>query len=270
MIQPNVRAQIKGYLEGFVQSMIVDFKPSNIAPTDLRPLLDHSPDGSSKPFHESMLPDGILRLAELERFFSTRLGATFEECAMLIATQKFKVTTRKYRLLGSVSAAALSTIDSIASDIDNNGMQHDYLELVQTVANTYSSDTTSLERPRLFDLHLEDHDGREHFFEMKSPKPNKDQCTRSTARLLLAHAIRRQDSVSIRTYYAMPYNPYGSQRSHYKHSFAMRYLDMQNQVLLADEFWELLGGPGSYNELLDIYREVGREKGPDIIENLLS
>jgi hypothetical protein len=269
MISPQIRSQIKGYIEGFVQGMIDDHKPSDIVATELRPPKTYSADGECKPFHEAMLPDGVLRITEFERSFSTTLGHTFEECARLIATQRFKTAARKFRLTGDVSAAALSTIDSITSDIDSNGMQHDYRELTRMVAQTYTGDMTALKRPRIFDLFLEDFEGNEIYFEMKSPKPNKDQCTRATGRLLLVHAIRRQAPKSVRTYYAMAYNPYGDRRDHYDHNFALRYLDIDNEVLIADEFWDLVGGPGTSKEVLEIYQEVGREKGPDIIANLL-
>jgi hypothetical protein len=43
---------------------------------------------------------------------------------------------------------------------------------------------------------------------------------------------------------------------------------MQNQVLLGSEFWELIGGSGAYDELLDIYAEVGRENSKKIIDAL--
>jgi hypothetical protein len=65
----------------------------------------------------------------------------------------------------------------------------------------------------------------------------------------------------------MAYNPYGS-RSNYKHSFAVKHLDMKNQILLEDEFWDIVGGKGTFAELLSIYREVGEEKGRQVMDRL--
>ena len=250
--------------------MILEFTASNLAPTELRPIRDHSTEGGIKPFHESILPDGILRISEFERSFSTRLGATFEECARLIGLDNFSEFQRKYRFTGSVSAAALSAIDSIASDIDNQGMSRHYLDLANIVANSYSSDTSALRRPRIFALYLKDKNGTDYFFEMKSPKPNKDQCTRVTSRLLLVHAIKQAGFDSVKTYYAMTYDPFGNKREFYHHDFAMRYLDMEQQVLIGEEFWDLVGGQGTYNDLLGIYREVGKEKGAELVDLLLA
>jgi hypothetical protein len=45
-------------------------------------------------------------------------------------------------------------------------------------------------------------------------------------------------------------------------------MDMANQVLIGKEFWDLVGGDRTYETVLEIYREVGREKGPDMIDQL--
>lgn len=66
----------------------------------------------------------------------------------------------------------------------------------------------------------------------------------------------------------MTYNPYGARVEDYRHRFALQYLDMENQVLLGAQFWTLVGGEGTYEELLGIYAEVGREKGKAMIDTL--
>ncbi len=43
---------------------------------------------------------------------------------------------------------------------------------------------------------------------------------------------------------------------------------MKEEVLLGSEFWDLIGGKGTYDELLEIYAEVGRENGKKIIDAL--
>jgi len=45
-------------------------------------------------------------------------------------------------------------------------------------------------------------------------------------------------------------------------------MDMENEVLLGKELWDLIGGEGTYEAVLDIYRGVGREKGPDMLDQL--
>jgi hypothetical protein len=64
----------------------------------------------------------------------------------------------------------------------------------------------------------------------------------------------------------MPYNPYRS-RENYSHSYARQYLDMQHQVLIGEEFWDFVGGVGTYDEVICLYQEVGREY-QDLIETI--
>ncbi|OIO43353.1 hypothetical protein AUJ63_00470 [Candidatus Pacearchaeota archaeon CG1_02_35_32] len=37
------------------------------------------------------------------------------------------------------------------------------------------------------------------------------------------------------------------------------YLDEQKELYVAEKFWELLGGKGTYEEVLEIFDEFGKE-----------
>jgi hypothetical protein len=45
-------------------------------------------------------------------------------------------------------------------------------------------------------------------------------------------------------------------------------MDTANQVLIGKEFWELVGGTATYDAVLEIYREVRRQRGPDMLDQL--
>jgi hypothetical protein len=266
MIQTGTRAEIKGYLEGFIQGMINEHRKSNLDPKVLRPTKTYSKEGDIKPFHEALIPNGIITINEFERSFSTKLGSTFEECAKLIA-QKFHIeANRTYEIKGKMHLSAIQLIERIKASIDDNGMTEQYPELIQRIL--HSQDGEQVERSAIADIHIILRDESEAFFEIKSPKPNKGQCLEVTERLLDIHALKARGPPQVKTFYAMAYNPWGDQRSSYTHSFTLHYLDFGNEVLVGREFWTLVGGPGTYEELLEIYREVGREKGPDMLEQL--
>jgi len=265
MIDSKLRATIKGYLEGFIQGMVNEFRASGLSAKELRPPRESSKDGDIKPFHEAILPEGILRITEFERSFSTKLGSTFEEVAKLIGSVRFQTAERSYHVTGQVSRKAVRAIEAIVNRM-NKGLKRTYPQLVEEILDVANEDGE--ERTRIADLYLRDSKAHEFFFEMKSPKPNKGQCLEATDRLLQIHAIRRAGPPKVRTYYAMAYNPYGLARATYKHSFAKQYMDMSNQVLIGKEFWDLVGGDRTYETVLEIYREVGREKGPDMIDQL--
>ena len=110
------------------------------------------------------------------------------------------------------------------------------------------------------DLWVRTHAGTQHFFEIKSSKPNKGQCEEMKERLLTAFAIRRHDDSH--WWWGVPYNPYGS--APYGHSYALPFFDFENEVKMGREFWDFVGGVGTHERLLGIYAEVGGEFAAEI------
>jgi predicted Rossmann-fold nucleotide-binding protein len=271
MISKEVRGSIKGYLEGFIDGLIQQHKPKEKPPYLLKEVdgnynENDNSDGSYKPFHEAIIPDQILRVSTFERSFSTKLGSTFEECARLIASQKYTIAKRGFIATGQMPSAATTKIEELVNQIARDHKPN-FLQLIDDVLKV--EDEIWVERPVVSDLYLEDNSGVRYFFEIKSPKPNKGQCLEIAERLLRIHAITQENRPKVNAYFAMAYNPYGSRKEDYKHSFSLQYLDMKNEVLLGDEFWEIIGGKGTFDELLEIYREVGRDKTKTMMDALL-
>jgi len=223
-----------------------------------RPLSERDPTGLIKPFHQLLFPEGLLRAWEFERAFSTTLGSSFEVTARLLGETQFEHAQNGLVVEGPVSPAARSAVDDILRDVKRDGMQTAYSRLVEQVVTSYVGTAGNTERIRV-DLYLRSHSGDEVFFEMKSPKPNKDQCIGTTEKLLLVHAVKRAGPPRVRTFYAMPFNPYGFDVRDYHHSLATQYLDIGEQTLIGQQFWDFVGGRGAYGEVLEIYGEIGEE-----------
>lgn len=268
MISVEGKHKIQGYLEGFIQGIIDEFEPpTGINPRDLRETKTESKKGNIKPFHEAIIPDGLMRINEFERSFSTRLGTTYEEVAKIIALEFHKDAQRQYRVEGKISSKAIKKIEFIKNSINSGGFKGaDYLQYVEDVVKVANGQGE--ERYRIADLYILTLKDEEIFFEIKSPKPNKGQCLEATERLLEFHALKGAENPKVQTYYAMAYNPYGIEKEKYKHSFVLNYMDIDRQVLIGKEFWDLVGGTGTYSEVLEIYRTVGKEKGPEMIDKL--
>jgi type II restriction enzyme len=43
-------------------------------------------------------------------------------------------------------------------------------------------------------------------------------------------------------------------------------LDLQEELMVAENFWDFLGGKGAYNELLNCFERAGIELRPEIDE----
>lgn len=59
------------------------------------------------------------------------------------------------------------------------------------------------------------------------------------------------------SYFALPYNPYGK-KIDYDWAFPNRWFNMKQDacVLIGDEFWERIGGVGTYQAFLDAVNEI--------------
>jgi hypothetical protein len=140
-------------------------------------------------------------------------------------------------------------------------------QMIKAVLDAHREDDLE-ERTARADLYVLAKDGTEFFFEIKSPVPNKGQCLEVTQRILRFHLLRGQPRPAVQAYFAMAYNPYGPDRADYRWSFAQNYTPFEQAVVIGHEFWEIVGGPTAYEELLEIYQEVGHDKSKYMIDAL--
>ena len=63
----------------------------------------------------------------------------------------------------------------------------------------------------------------------------------------------------------IPYNPYEPE-PYQRWTLRKGMLDLQHDILIADELWDFIGGEGAYVELLDAFEEAGIELRDEIDE----
>lgn len=259
-IDKPTRERIRQYLERFIEGILQEYRrwqPRQMI-TLQQYLSQQAEKANLKPFHDALIPEEFRQASALERSLSTRLGATFEECARLIASQHHPVARRGYRIAAQLDADALAKLEEYIQRVDKGNVPP-LREMVQALLAARTGRTTASVRI-VADLYVQKDDGTELFFELKSPVPNKGQCLEVTQRLLRIQLARGKGLPSVQTFFAMPYNPYGGGRENYRWDYARRYLPFEDAVLIGAEFWDMLGGEGTYLELLEIYHEVGQAK----------
>ncbi|MFY8000484.1 MAG: TdeIII family type II restriction endonuclease [Candidatus Kapaibacteriota bacterium] len=95
-------------------------------------------------------------------------------------------------------------------------------------------------------------------FEVKSPLPNSDVTKVSKEKIFKLHAMDPPQVSG--AYFALSYNPYGA-RERYDWSFPARWFNMKEDsvVLIGDEFWDMIGGRGTYQFFIKQINEIGQE-----------
>ncbi|CUU11363.1 MAG: TdeIII family type II restriction endonuclease [Fimbriimonadales bacterium] len=263
-INYKTQEQIKSYLRKFIEKLLSETKGD-----DKKVSHDSTANKATlKPFHAAVLPAPLRGISELERKFSTRLGSTFEQCALFIARQYHRDARRNHKISAQVSKEAIDAIDAQVRNFERmatKGQRLAFADMVNSVlAAGASSATQFLEATA--DIYILTHNGNELFFEIKSPQPNKGQCLEVTQRLLRIHLIKGKPRPEVQAYFALPYNPYGHSREDYQWNYAKNYAPFEDAVLIGAEFWNLIGGEGTYEALLAIYEEVGREFEQKILQ----
>lgn len=107
--------------------------------------------------------------------------------------------------------------------------------------------------------------GINHYLSIKTVKPNIDQTAEAKRDLL---KLKLHDP-SAKVYFGLYYNPYGKHRADYAWTPPKGIFDFSHDdvVLIGQDYWDTLGGVGTYDEVLEIARQVGRETRP-LIEAL--
>jgi type II restriction enzyme len=72
----------------------------------------------------------------------------------------------------------------------------------------------------------------------------------------------RRSTLNIQTLIAIPYNPYDPQP--YNRWTMRGMLDLQYELKVAEEFWDFLGGQGTFQQLLNSFEKIGIELRPEI------
>ena len=103
-------------------------------------------------------------------------------------------------------------------------------------------------------------------FDLKTVKPNKGDFISYKRNMLewLAIFFYQYPDAKANTLISIPYNPYEPEP--YKRWTMKGMLDLQNELKVAEEFWDFLGGEEAYQQLLDIFEKAGIELRPEIDE----
>ena len=248
--QRAVRELLRGFMDAWIAGQYAEIRRIEDAGV--------SPSGVLAPFHDALVP-GIRGLGE--RGFSTTLGNLHERIAVTLAEGAHATVRRAYDLTGTMPVLAREFITQRVDALATGASAPDHVFERQQLLSSFGAEVAAATR---IDLSVTTNDGEDHYFEIKSPKPNRGQCIELKRRQLTALAIRR--SANVYAYWAVPYNPYGTTEA-YAHPFALRFFDFKSEVLLGAPFWNFLGDDGgTYEMLLGLSRDVGVEYGDQVDE----
>lgn len=224
---------------------------------------------TNRPFHTALLSRNIIYWSGFERSFSTSFGQrTIEELAKLAALSNgAEGADRQKETNIEIDAAYDEAIRNHMSRLrsGNRSIPYDWESSLEEIRSV--TPTGRMKKMRIISDLWWRKDGVDHFASLKTVKPNIDQT-----------AVAKEDCLHLsialpecKTYFGLPYNPYGDKKEDYAHNPPMGIFDFRHDsaVLIGKELWDTLGGEGFYEELLDIAEEVG-EKTRQEIDKILN
>lgn len=231
-----------------------------------RKLSEYSPESNNMPFHIRLLGQDRMALFSFIQSINTTLGTSvFEQVAVIIATPHFKRAINQYRNFNNtISENAQSLIQHIVDELRTARVKPNKVAEIAEILKVAQTGTLKKVKPPRIDLFLESRDGTEYYFDLKTAKPNIDEIVGFKRKILEWVAIRGaiNPQPKIYTGLAIPYNPYEPQP--YERWTFQGMFDLPNEIMVADEFWNFLGGKNTYEELLQIFEDVGIELRPEI------
>jgi hypothetical protein len=216
---------------------------------------------AEKPLYAALVPDEIFKGSHFERRFVTPFGNAWQSLAVVAANAGLGYGIANYRIDGLIKSERLRRITQVLNTLEHAEKGKTKVRPDWDTELHYILDGSGEDIPVsvICDVYAENVATNEHYaFELKAPLPNSDQTKVSKEKLLKLYSMSSPQVNE--SYYALPYNPYVL-RENYNWSFPARWFNMKKDkvVLIGEEFWEKIGGLGTYKTFIEAVNEIGQE-----------
>ena len=228
---------------------------------------NYNPEPASMPFHFRLLGKDRIALYSFIHSLSTNFGTSiFEPVAKSLAELNFANAELQQKAGLQISSEAQQVIQNIMDNLTTAVTTPNKLQEIEAIRAVCQRGDMKTVKPTKIDLKLIEQDGTIYLFDIKTAKPNAGGFKEFKRTLLewVAATLATNPTAKVQTLIAIPYNPYEPQP--YNRWTMRGMLDLENELKVAEEFWDFIGGQGAYNELLDCFEKAGIELRPEIDE----
>lgn len=228
---------------------------------------NYNPEPASMPFHFRLLGKDRMALYSFIHSLSTNFGVSiFEPVAKSLAQLNFASAESQQRAGAQISSQAQHVIQNIMNNLTTAVSMPNKPEEIQAIRTVCQQGEMNTVKPTKIDLKLIANDGTIYLFDIKTAKPNAGGFKEFKRTLLewVAATLACNPNANVKTLIAIPYNPYEPQQ--YNRWTMRGMLDLEHELKVAEEFWDFLGGEGTYVKLLDCFEEAGLELRSEIDE----
>ncbi len=225
---------------------------------------NYNPESSNMPFHFRLLGRDRMALYSFIQSLNTTFGTSiFEPVAVELAKNHFSKVKSQYIIGNTITEKSQIVIQDIMNKLSIGSPPNKLKELEKLRKASQIGKINKLRTVKV-DLFVENSNGVQFFFDLKTAKPNISNFKDFKRTLLewAAIAFTQNNNLKINTIIAIPYNPY--EPKPYERWTIRGMIDDKYELLVGEEFWDFLGGKGAYQDLLDCFEKAGMELRQEI------
>jgi type II restriction enzyme len=226
---------------------------------------NYDPEPASMPFHTRLLGKDRLALFSFIHSLNTNFGTSiFEPVAVVLAKDNFRIAKSQVKAGDSIYEEAQFEIQKIMDSLMTAEATPDKNKEIEAIRKSCQKGKIRKVKLTKIDVFVQSKSGELFLFDMKSAKPNIGEFKGFKRTLLewTAAFLGTDPKAKINTIVAIPYNPY--EPKPYARWTMRGMLDLDKELKVAHEFWDFIGGKGTYQDLLDCFERVGIELRPEI------
>jgi len=213
-----------------------------------------------EPLQKILVPDMIFKGSGFEREFVAPFSNVLKKLAVVVARERMGVGELQHEIRGVIYERRLTRIAEVLNRLEHRprrGENHPKPNWEDELAYILQGNGEKIPVTVICDVYAESaKTGERYAFELNASLPNSNQTKVSKEKILKLYCM--EPRLVDAAFYALPYNPYG-RRQDYAWSFPARWFNMKEDqvILIGDEFWEKIGGVGTYQAFIQAVNEIG-------------
>lgn len=225
----------------------------------------YQPETVHMPFHHRLLGKDRYAIFSFIQSMNTTFGMSiWEQVAVILAKGAGNHGERQYRLLGEIDEQTERVINEIHYKLRKGETTANKKDEVEKIRIKIKKGLPKEDPDSVVDLFVKIKD-EENYFDITSAKPNMKEFVALKLKLLRWTALRfsQDQNAKVFTRLAIPYNPYHPEP--YERWTLKGLYDLENgEILVGEEFWNFVASDNIYNQLLDVFQNVGEELRDEI------
>jgi len=239
---------------------------SNLLKTIVREKLQkYKPETEHMPFHYRLLGKDRYAMFSFIQSVNTTFGMSiWEQVAVILAKGGGNCAERQYKLLGEIDSDTENLINGIHYKLRKGESATNKIVEIKRIREKIKQGERKIDPDSIVDLFVKIRD-EENYFDITSVKPNTKEFVALKLKLLRWTGLRlsQEKNAKVFTRLAIPYNPYHPEP--YERWTLKGLYDLENkEILVGKEFWNFVASDNIYEELLNVFQEVGEELREEI------